>query len=403
MTITTVTLAAAFSHLLDKVNHTIEDSIQTGESSAIDIELEAGREISLAIEGAKNAFEKELKETTDKVSATAKKTLDQLSTIVDKFEKGNAEAIKDIRTSTQQVVNALPFSSKQPQVTSIAPNALVPGSTAQAVVHFLGNFFYAAKEGFTPVLKLSDRVCTLTNSTTQCLEFSIDSDLIQNAHADKFARLQGNLQVFWDDGWVWSHKAENNYRIGLNILPNSPGKITVEYASHKKDWISQAVQSPYYIENGNNYYPQRWHTKIETIYPAQGWMIDVTKPPALVAFHEHGKHQQSIESVTPQQIAVKIGLHCSEGKDIGIFHFRVDYTVTQEVTNTTKRTEDVSLKWGDSLLLTPNDDEEISRIVFNSFNGSHQEFVGPDLSNPYLKLASQGNGVMKIWAEIPKD
>jgi hypothetical protein len=233
MSIVSVTLAAAFSGLLDKVNHTIEDAIQTGESSALDVELEAGREISLAIEGAKNAFEKELKETTDKISLTAKKALDQLSTIVDKFEKGNAEAIADIRTSTQQVVNSLPFTSKQPQVTAITPKALLPGSTEQAVMRFTGNFFYAANKGFTPVLTLSDRVCTLTSSTTQQLEFAVDADLIKNDQTDKFARLSGNLQVFWDNGWVFSNKAECSYQIGVNILPASPGKITVEYTSSK--------------------------------------------------------------------------------------------------------------------------------------------------------------------------
>lgn len=388
--------------LFDRVNETIENSIQQTESAGVDLEIEAGREIALAIEGVKNRYKESLDYTLDRVSVEAKKAFNQLDTMVQSFEKMERDELDDLKSRAQQLANTLPFSKKEPQLTRVEPQYLVLGKTASVVVRFVGNFVWSGKKGFEPSLKMQDLDCRLIQSTTQKLEFEIPRSLMKG-QAYQYGYQLGHLKVPYDDGWVWSHRNEFDYKVGLGLLPLSPGKITVEYATKRQETVTRNQDSRYFKENGNDYYPQHWHTKVETVYPAKGWQIDVTKAASLKVFHEHGNHQQSIESVTPTAITCKVGLYCKSGSDIGIFHFCVNYYECQEKTVVDIREEEVKLQWGDSAVLTPKEGETVSRVRFSAFDGSKQEFSGPDQSRLYLKVGAEADGSWKIWAEAPKE
>ena len=396
------TFGSLLDGLFSQVDDTIQQALQNAKDAGVELELEAGREIALAIENAKNAYKDSLDYTIDKVSVAAKNAFDRLSSMVDKFQKTTGNELKDLEIQAQQLLNTLPFSSKQPQLSNVTPRYIVVDDVARdSLVTFKGNFPYSAKAGFEPSLDFSGNKCLLVDSNTQSLTFQIPPSAFKDAPKNQYSYKTGNLQVPWDDGWVMSHKTEFDYKVGLGALPQTAGTGSAEYVAHDIQHNAKAVSSQAFNLDGNNWYPEHWHTVDTPIVPEQGWTIDLSKPPSLVVVPIHGKHKQEIVSVAPNQIVVRVELYCKEGHDIGIMQFRVDYNVYQDVPIEKKRVENFVMNWKDSLLLVPQKNETISKVIFNDYKGTHQEYGAPTLDG-ILQIEAEGNGSWKIWAEPPQ-
>ena len=256
----------------------------------MELEIEAGEEISRAIEQAKNAYQSELNKTIDKVSVAAKKSFDQLKSMVQAFEKDTGEGLNKLMVDAQQLANTLPFANKQPQLSSVKPRYLVIDDLAKtSFVVFKGNFPYTAKIGFEPSLTFTDKPCYLVDSNTQSFTFQIPHNAFSDVDPTKYGYKTGQLRVPFDDGWIWSHKNEFDYRIGLGALPQIAGK-TVEYVAKGTERNSEETLSANYHYDGNSWYPTHWHEEDLHVYPKPGWTIDMSKAPVIVDFHRaHGK------------------------------------------------------------------------------------------------------------------
>ena len=84
-----------------------------------------------------------------------------------------------------------------------------------------------------------------------------------------------------------------------------------------------------------------------------------------------------------------------------IFDFKVKFTQYQDLPDEQKRVDKFQMNWKDSKLLEPQGDEIISKVTFDDYKEVHQEYGGPNLNSGVLKIADEGNGKWKIWAEPP--
>ena len=401
-------LGGLLDGLFNRVDLSIKDAINSAESAGIDIVIEAGRELELAIESAKNAYEDSLNLTIDKVEAAVKETFDQLNTLVTKFETQAIDAMNDLEARAQQIVNTLPGADRQPQLINIQPRYIVlSGSVEEVWVKFYGNFVDAATVGYEPSLAFNTSMCPLRENTTQRLIFAVTPQLITPSDPSKYNYTTGILSIPWKNSGILSSSQDiATFKIGFGTLPLYPAKsIIVEYASVVTNHVVVQKLSPNFSENGNRWYPEHWHTIYEHIYPAYGWKIEQSKTPSINMVIEHGGNQNvqwGIESCSPAEIVVKISLYCGSGHDMGICHFNVTYWESQDQKQSTLRQETIDgLKWGDVKLLTPKDNEVISKLTVVTYDGKTLEFGGPDLSH-FFKVAAEGSS-WKIWADTPND
>ncbi len=297
-----------FGNLLDglfnRVDQSIKDSIAHAKNAAIELEIETARELSLAIENAKNAYKDSLDYTIDKVSQSAQKAFNQLDSMVQKFEQHIDDEMDKLMLEAQQLVNSLPLTSKQPQVTRTQPRYLVVDDVANHVslVIFKGNFPCSAKKGFEPTLTFSNRSCPLANSDTQSLTFQVPQAIFKDSVESHYSFQIGALQVPWDDGWLWSHKTQFDYKVCLGAIPKIAGKGFVEFVSKEEKPFFEPKTSEPEAFDGNKWYPEHWHETYYRVKPEMGWSIDTTQRPILHAERIHGDPQQEIISVSPKRL-----------------------------------------------------------------------------------------------------
>lgn len=397
-------LGSLLGGLFDQVNGTIQQAAEEFKNAGMELEIGAGQQLSIAMDQFKNYYQDELDYTIDKVKKETKDTFDRLNSMVAVFQNKNLEALQDLQVQAQQLANSLPFSSKQPQLSYLKPRYLVIQDLAfSSLVLFKGNFPCSSLPGFEPSLVFKDKTCLLVDSSTQWLTFQVPHSSFEDAIKDKYSYRTGELVVPWDDGWFRSHKVESTYKVGLGALPQQAGKGAVEYiAKNTETHTEHTITDP--IEfNGNNWYPEHWHTIYQSVFPKPGWSIDCSKPPKLRVEDKHGRHSQEIVSVSPSQIVYKVSLYCKTGEDIGIVKIQVEFDQYLKQIVDTKRTEEFEMNWKDQKLLEPQGNEVISKVVFDNYIGVHQEFGAPDIDGGTLKVVAEGNGKWKVWAEPPKD
>ncbi len=402
-----VSTNASFGSLLDgffdNVNNTIQQATQDMKNAGIELEIEAGEEIGRAIEQVKNAYQKELEYTIDRVSKEAKIAFDRLGTMVQQFEIATEDKLGELMSQAQQLANTLPFANKQPQLMRIKPRYIVIDDVAKtSFVTFKGNFVYSSTPGFEPSLSFSGRSCYLYDSDTQTLVFQVPHSAFGDADPTQYSYKTGILTLPWDDGSWWSHKTSSVFRVGLGALPTIAGTATVTYVSDKTDRLTKTVKNNYPF-NGNDFYPEEWHTCYQKIYPTTDWKIDVSKAPRMTTEHYHGKHTQEIVSYTPGEIVLKVSLYCKDGHNIGIVNIGVEFDEYQDKKTQVLREEKIQMNWKNSKLLKPGLGETISFLTFDDYKGVHSEYGAPDLSGNVLKIAAEGNGMWKIWTEMPKN
>lgn len=400
-----VTFGGLLDGLWDNVNDTIQQTIDGMQNAGVELLIETGKQIELAIENGKTAYKDCLDDTIEKANQAAKEFFGQLKPMVQRFQNKVIDEMTDLKLEAQQITNTLPFTNKMPQLTTISPRYFVIGDVDKVSrITFKGNFPWSATKGYEPKLSFKDKECFIFNTTTQELVFDIPNSVFNKDNKEQFSCESGTLELFGDDGWIFSHKVESVYKIGIGALPQIAGTVVVDYIDKETERVTQPKSSPTFFFDGNDYYPDHWHLVPQEIYPDADWKVDVTSPPVLNTEHVHGTHQQWIDSVTQDKIIVMVKLYCKDGHDIGKVRIRVDFTQWQYKSTENHRTETFQVNWKDDELLQPKPHEDIDWASFTAFDGSVQKFASPDISDrSVLKISGEGNGVWKIWAEPPKD
>lgn len=391
--------------LFDQVNDTIQQATSNARNAGVELEIEAGKQLCLAIENARNAYESELDKTIEKVDVEARKIFDRLNSAVQKFQTRLIDEMQDLKLEAQLIVNALPFSSKKPQLMTIRPRYIVIGDVEKITrVVFGGNFPCSGIVGFDPALVFAGKACVIFHKDTKSITFEIPGSAFRGIDKYQYGFMTGTLTIPWDDGLIWSHKTQYEYQVGLGSLPQIAGEVTANFINKGTERVTKPCSSPTYFYDGNDWYPEHWHTIYQDVYPEPGWQVDVAAPVNLHKEHVHGDHKQEIISVAPNKITVKIGLYCKDGHDIGKVRIRVDFQQWQYRDYKKSREERYEMNWKDDVLLKPADHEEISDVEFKAYDGSIQRFAAPDISDrSVLKIASEGSGIWKLWAAPPKE
>lgn len=127
-------------------------------------------------------------------------------------------------------------------------------------------------------------------------------------------------------------------------------------------------------------------------------------PPKMHTQHKGGHHGQEIKRYSPDLIVVEVWVNCEDRSAAGRVEIEVEFDQYKDRRENTSRTASFEINWNESKLLEPSRDrdEAISSLIFVDYKGSKQAYGGPNLDG-VLKIAAEGNGKWRIWAEPPKE
>lgn len=400
----TLTLGMFLNSSLDKVDQAITDARNAGNAVAI----EAGRNAALAIQDAQNAYQDSLNKTSAQLNATIMVSVDQISTMTNDLSKKTAQSIQDAAMRSQQVVDSLPFAGKEPQVTSVSPDFVVPKDNVASnnlELNFNGNFPTSSENGYRPILKVNGKIFTGAN-TTQKLTFLIPQGAAFPVTAVDPGKLQFStvsLIVPWEASRFFGLRhvrREDHFNVLIGSLPASPGKITVIHTTTTmipsvKNFCSLSYHLASTRESGNKdkknvlftETPEpNWHvvrnTSIARINSAQG---DYAGPSFV---------SDDADRVTYVATTIHHGLFGSSGS----IDFVICFNEMQDQPHVNTETSDVPLKWGDSKSFAYAAGSW--KVTFIDFTGNSNDFTGSDDHNKFITVQDKSNNLI-IKADDP--
>jgi hypothetical protein len=399
-----LTLGLVLNHLMDQ----LQQAIEAARNAGLSLEMEAGRDATIAIQNAQNAYAASLDKTMDRVDQTTRQTIDQLSSLVNDVTHNVFHNLDEVTQRVQQIVDSLPFRNQEPQLTKISPRFVVPSRTAYpAIIRLDGNFEASARPGFAPVLKVGAESFPATALSTQALAFSVPVNKLfpGDAGGSLFAFTSINVEVPWESCsvrviWCWAHKRETDtYKLYVGALPHSPGKLTMGWrTSHSQRNVKQYISPAFYLssasDGGNND-----HIDVPfSVHAEPGWHIQMGS--------------SSFSEANPPSEGERSHTFVSDDGDVAIYRvttihkawgtsgktlFSIVFTEYQDVDVPDDHSEMINLAWGDSKVF--NYPLTTWKLSFDAFDGAHSEFVNADDTNRFVKVRNTGGGFVLSTAD----
>jgi hypothetical protein len=387
---TSLLLGGVVKELGDELSQAIDDAKNAG----LNLEVEAGREISISLENFKNVYASSLNLTMNKLDTTVTSQLETIKSLIDNVKNAAITSLDDFTTKAQQIVNALPFRKHEPQLSSITPRNVVPSSVIyNIVITCNGNFEAAGLPGYAPTLTIGTTNYTATGSN-QSIQFSIPSSVISNAPgvtANTLGNVIGALQVPWKDSrflGIFYKKTVDKYNILIGTLPKEPGTITlINTITNPRHREQPFVSSEHYqtsaVDGQNNDHNDvPWPAT-----PDDGWTVK-RNTSNFITDWQTGVWSQTFKSDDGNVVQYNVTtIHKAWGTS-GQVKFKIGFTEYIDDTYQTFDSTSIHLNWGDSKIIDGG--PGTWKIVFKAFDGTTSEFTGEDNSNPYLTINKSG-------------
>jgi hypothetical protein len=137
---------------LAPVNQAIQQAGATGNG----LLMSAGTQLQLAIDQASSAFAEALNDGINNVDATVKQSLNRISELSRQIATDSRGVLQQVADDATVLLNQIPFTNKNPQVTRYSPTFTTAEGAAQGLdLVMAGNFFKASDPDFAPTLRIN--------------------------------------------------------------------------------------------------------------------------------------------------------------------------------------------------------------------------------------------------------
>lgn len=413
-------IGAIVGDTLSQAQAAVDQVIAEATSQADTLLLNLTAQVQTTLDSTKSALEDVMNMGYKQVNSSVQSTLDQVNAIVGDLNNKATLQLHDVAKLSQQLANTLPFSNKNPQVTSYTP---VYYSVVQAdgtvPVTVSGNFQYAFEQKMTPTMTWDGLATPLNAGTliTQSMTFYVPAALLQ-ANAQTIRRVQLTLNIPYQSGTLFKSIEPGVFRLTVSVLPRSPVKGLVLHNVFQKTenppppplqrkTFTQPEGTPWHVFS---YDCQKKDVTEGPFMPDVKWAIDTSSVHVNTSY-PRGSQNQNVGLINaPGGITVRIQtfpncfLGVSNGS--GDVYVSVKYTETYQpptpppVTTDTPVTVDLlstlgALGWGGSyeVGVTPGK-WSLDAVLFD---GTTRTYSATDTANPYLGVIyQQGSQTVKI-------
>jgi hypothetical protein len=372
--------------------NTLEDKVRSlmdhAGAVANTIVIRAGSEVDAEINNFKNAYEDMLNKTIKELNKTMTAQLAQVNSDVTALENKTAQDAERLAVLATQGANILPLANKIPQLTFIDPSyevAPAAGTTDTFTIFLRGNFVQAASPGFEPHVTVNGNSISPSMLTTQKLAFVIPRSILSpSGHATSFVEIP--IVVPYKTGFL-GKKKDATFKAYIVGLPPSPGKLTlfntVETSTPNRSQV-RTTQDNMQSDRDDHEEVRCGPNESRTINPNS----------VRVVFERTEGDSWSYHPVRVNNPSVCFWFR-TEHHGVGTsdklwWHYEYEVTFTDTGTRTDQ--QDVPLKWGDSRSF-PFPAGQF-KLVFDGFDGTHQEFLQANHNNRYIDVSNEGGGLV---------
>lgn len=392
-----LTLGDILQNLTTDVNSVIANAT-TGAQS--DVLVAAGSVLD-AIDNTASAYEAELNQTAKQVNRTISSTLDQLQNSVNDL---NAKTLEDLQTATndsQQIINSLPFTNKNPQVTSYTPHFVAIGAIGGPALHVnvFGNFFYSAQPGLTPTLSINGTIIQADLLITNQLGFDVPASLLPTPGSGVQSLTTELTVPYQQRSLLGKYKGVDGFRLLLTILPTYPVSSLVLTTAQPGGTIQHNGVQPMGAPAAGG-----WHvasnvdcqskTVVESFTPDPGgWHFIPSTVQVVPIFNKTPNAADwSVDAGTDHVVVtIHTTAHCFLGISNGSGDVTLYATYTeQEQTPPTQGSLALQIGWGDtiSVPVTPG-----WTLKAKLFTGNEMDFNDTDTTDSYLHVVNHTDNI----------
>ena len=385
-----IVFGVELNSLLNKVN----SLIQAAQNSGTLLEVGAGGQIASVIKMAQAAYENDLNLTVGAISSSEKSVLSDLQTQESYLENHIVDKLQNIADQGLEIANVIPFSKTFPQVQKYTPYFLVPLPSGQTILTIKGNFFDAAKSGYTPMLTIAGKSYSPAVLQTNELKYVIPSSSISWPN-NSVGFVQAELTVPYSSSFllIFTNREIAKFDVLMATVPSSPGSLS--FTSHEQfmNHRSQTTFSQQFSQDSKDddipdptANGQPW-----TASATPGWTIDPNSVVPVYTGRNEGDHNFVGNCSTPTTACWTLITrhHKWGGGGSGKADFKLRWNESQDFNDTRDHPSSVQLAWGD----TKKFDFPIPGswdAVYTEFDGKTIPITASGLENPYLSVQTSG-------------
>lgn len=397
--VTSTASGAILGLLLNSLADRIDVSVEKAGTRADETFIRAGSEANAAINNIRAAYPELLDQTIDKLDVAGTTMLTRVQAAAAALEGQTANDAMTLSRMVAQDLLLLPLSNKRPQVTLISPtfevaakDAALAGLGDSILVQIHGIFPGAGEPGLKPTLSVgAKRVPALGG--TQDLTFVIPRSVLSVAsgHTVAYARMKLDAPYTQRCGFLYLSHCDHTaaFTFGLIGLPASPGKLEVQTSRPATVTDLVHVTTMQY-----NVQSDRDDHDLVVCGPNEDAPRSIV--PGSVKMQVDRKEGSTSTDRPVRTNNPSVCWHWrTEHHGVGTsdkvwFHFEYDVTVPRQ-TVATATIPLSTMKWGDSRVVDLNG--ATYKLVFDAFDGTHNEYSTQTQSDRYITMAPDGAGL----------
>jgi len=391
-----LTLGGMFKTLMDRVDNAIELARESGRA----VVIQAGSEARVAIANAEMAYGNSLNKSRDAVDTEVNNMLQHISLMVSKLERDTGDDAKKAMDAAQLITNTLPFSKETPQLRVVKPAFVSSSPKEDVAITMLGNFPQGLDQ--KPYLELNgNKKLSPAENTTLKFKFLIPPSEFKTSGDNRIHLTKARFVVPYETGGpIGKARKDGVFLVILGTLPPSPGKIVLH---------SKKVRDV----------PKREHKRTQTwqqhssnddlkdrIYESPthlGWQIDPTSVQFVREWSQGDENDQwskRLIGTDGGKVVYSVTTIYHRIGTSGKVNFHLEYDIVKTDHEEYWKDDVVDLRWGQSksFMLKPGD----WKVIFDSFDGRHQEYLGVSNQDRYLKLTVENTGLTLSIPEAAK-
>lgn len=395
--------------LLAPVRSTVNGILNDVTTSGNTLLVTAAGQLDLAVSNAESAFADDLNKSVDSVDVSVRQTIDRLKSYADQLNNSVHQDLNVIIDGSQQIVNSLPFTNKNPQVRAYTPVYRSPNSNDPLELTVSGNFFWAEESKTAVSLSINGDTIQPNLSTTTQVGFSIPAKYFtQSPHG--FTPTSFALRAPYEKGIVFQSIEPGVFHLLVTTLPAQPLKqLTLKNSTTVTGTESrQEIQPAEYTTDGQGWRVESWSSchdeqDSHTISADPGgWQIVPSSIEVKYAARGYApRGSATVASASPTGFVVvgKTQSNCFAGisDHSGDITYYVEYSEQRASTSTSQETRDLlaapnpAFGWGDRIIAPVT--KGGWTLHAELWDGTALDFTGTSSQNPFLIVEDEGTSV----------
>ncbi|MEX3964844.1 hypothetical protein AB4Y42_21945 [Paraburkholderia sp. EG286B] len=387
---------------LDKLGNDIKDAIANAAANGQLLEAQAGGQVYIAIQQAKETYNSELDLTIDKVSGAEQNSLNSIASVATDFENKTYKDLSSLNTQVRSTIHDLPFSNSFPQVLSYGP-AFLEVNPPSGTVHLVldGDFYDSLRNDYLPTLSINGKSLSATLRTSTQLGFDIPkSEFGASPNALTVSYATVNIPYSTKTFLIFPSKSTSSVSLAMATLPKTPGTVRLDVTTTSPGMAKQTKVSPEMaqesadddIKCGGEHADLALHFST----PDSGWAVVPDSTQWQVTWHQGTQGvgqdwwlERTCSTATTACVCVSTEHHGAGTS--GKVHFKILYTEEKPVVNSTTTSSNIDVGWDESRTITIPAGATW-QLQYNRFDGKQMQVAGI-YGDAFVKVSQTANRV----------